>query len=54
MPNDIEVLQNKIDMLEKAIGIIAETSGDYTQNIVYDALYEVGYYSDDEYFEGKD
>ena len=39
--------------LEEAITIIANTAGEYTQNIVYDALVESGYYiNEDE--EGED
>ena len=34
--------------LNRALSIIANTAGDYTQNIVYDALVEVGYYTSDE------
>lgn len=34
--------------LEKAMAVIAERDGDYTQNIVNDALYDVGYYSNDD------
>jgi hypothetical protein len=44
---------NRIDMLEKALFLIANTDGDYTQGIVYDALYEVGYYTDEEFNEGR-
>lgn len=34
--------------LEKAMAVIAERGGDYTQNIVNDALHDVGYYSNDD------
>ena len=32
------------DQLWKALMIVSEASGDFTQNVVNDALYDVGYY----------
>ena len=43
----VKMLEEQVRQLEKAMTIIAETSGDFTQNIVNDALYEVGYYYED-------
>ena len=41
----IEWMQDQINKLEQALNIVANAGGDYTQNIVNDALYEVGYYT---------
>ena len=45
--NEEEMLTT-IKQLNQALDIIANTAGDYTQNIVNDALYEVGYYTYEE------
>lgn len=44
----MEELQRQLAQLEEALGIISNRDGDYTQNLVNDALYEVGYYTDEE------
>lgn len=43
-----EELKAIIEQLNKAIDIIANSDGDYTQNLVNDALVESGYYTDDD------
>lgn len=40
----IKTLITQIKQLEKALAIVANTDGNYTQQLVNDALYEVGYY----------
>ena len=40
--------ERTIKQLERALGIIAESAGDFTQALVSDALYEVEYYTPEE------
>jgi hypothetical protein len=56
LQNELEAIKLVNAQLERAIGIIANTAGDYTQNIVNDALVEVGYYEEeyDDYEEEED
>lgn len=44
---DYEQLVQAHKQLVQAIDIIAGRDGDYTQNVVYDALIETGYYKDE-------
>lgn len=41
---DIKYKNEELKQLNDAISIVANKDGDYTQNIVYDALVETGYY----------
>ena len=46
--NRIVELETIIDQLNRALDIIANSEGDFTQNLVNDALVEVGYYTTEE------
>jgi hypothetical protein len=55
LENELEALRLIKDQLEKAINIIANSGGDFIQELVYNALVDVGYY-EEEYddYEEKD
>jgi len=47
LENELEALKLVNTQLEKAISIIAESNGDWSQQIVYEALLQVGYYEEE-------
>ena len=48
LTREIKELTEINDQLWKALMLVSERDGDFTQNIVNDALYEVGYYTEEE------
>lgn len=48
LTREIKELTEIKDQLWKALMLVSERDGDFTQNIVNDALYEVGYYTEEE------
>lgn len=48
LTREIKELTEIKDQLWKALTLVSERDGDFTQNIVNDALYEVGYYTEEE------
>ncbi len=45
--DDLEQLERQVSQLEKAMNIVRDT-GSYEQQLINDALYESGYYIDDD------
>ena len=48
LKQEVKELTEIKDQLWKALMLVSESGGDFTQNIVNDALYEVGYYTEEE------
>ena len=48
LTREIKELTEIKDQLWKALMLVSERDGDFTQSIVNDALYEVGYYTEEE------
>ena len=48
LTREIKELTEIKDQLWKALMLVSDRDGDFTQNIVNEALYEVGYYEEDE------
>ena len=48
LTREIKELTEIKDQLWKALMLVSERDGDFTQDIVNDALYEVGYYTEEE------
>ena len=48
LKQEVRELTEIKDQLWKALMLVSEHDGDFTQNIVNEALYEVGYYEEDE------
>ena len=48
LTREIKELTEIKDQLWTALMLVSDRDGDFTQNIVNDALYEVGYYTEEE------
>ena len=48
LKQEVKELTEIKDQLWKALMLVSERDGDFTQNIVNDALYEVGYYTEEQ------